>query len=142
MLGDVVDPAHVRVRDTARRLDLLLEKLERLGVCDAGLDRLERHALIEHSVLGLVYFPHSAASNEADDPEALGHQLVRLKHRAGLAGHGKVHRPVGEEVCGMLVAGEQLQGVLIELRIAFTGFEEELLSLGVLPVEGLHEDRL
>ena len=76
--AELEDPADVPVGDAPRELDLALEALERRGIVRGrGADRLERHALGELEVLGLVDLAHAALRQEAQDAIAIGQDEPR-----------------------------------------------------------------
>src|SRR6185436_2013765 len=72
VMEEVEGAANVRVRDPARQMDLPPETIERVPPRrDRGEDGLQRDALAELEVLGLVQLAHPAARDEAHDAEAL-----------------------------------------------------------------------
>ena len=77
-LGQVIDPADVRVRDLARDAHLVVEPGERRGLGRHGTrQELERDRLRQLQVVGTVDLPHSAATEEADNPVAAGENGAR-----------------------------------------------------------------
>jgi hypothetical protein len=70
------------------QVDLTLELHHRALVLAArGQDRLERDALVQLEVLRLVELTHPSPGEEADDAEAIGHDVARAEHgRFGVGG--------------------------------------------------------
>ena len=87
VLEQVEDAADVRVGDLAGELHLAQEALRRpLVAGDLGADRLERDALAERQVLGLVELAHAAAGDEAHDAEAGAQDVARAERRDRIGG--------------------------------------------------------
>jgi hypothetical protein len=91
---ELEDPAHVRMGDAPRELDLALEALQRGRVAGGdGPDRLERDALGELEVFDLVDLTHAALGQEPHHVVALGQDEAGAEAvRAG--GEGRVE-PIG-----------------------------------------------
>ena len=89
--------------DLAGELDLAPEALVRpLVHRDLGSDRLQRDALTERQVLGLVQLAHAAARDEADDAEPVAQQI------AGAEGRHDLRRTRGVGLrCGCLEPGSR-----------------------------------
>jgi hypothetical protein len=84
------DPADVPVGDAPGQQDLATEPLADGRVTGhRGLDELERDPGPEGTVLGLGHDPHSAASDDAQDLEALLEDISRRDGDSGCrSGHG------------------------------------------------------
>ncbi len=95
MMGDVENPADVRVGDLARQVDLARETLESSWHAgDLGAHRLQRHAPADLFVLRLVDVSHAPMAQETNDPEPFGQQLPRGESAAGGGYWPDDHRPV------------------------------------------------
>ena len=72
-VAEVVQPAHVLVRDLAGDAQLVVE-LRELRVVDRGAFRqeLQGDRLIEREVVGAIHFAHAAASEQRHEPVAAG----------------------------------------------------------------------
>ena len=88
MVPEVEDPAHVRVRDLARQLNLVPEAADRNGVCgNLGANGLQGYADFQVEILRLVNFPHATLTDEADDSKTVRNDVMRGKHwTVGVAG--------------------------------------------------------
>jgi hypothetical protein len=83
------------MRDPPRELDLAQESLHRARVRGDGWpDGLERNAIAENEVVGLVDLAHSSLGDEADDAEPPGEDLAGGK-RARRAGRAAARRSAG-----------------------------------------------
>ena len=81
MAEDVEDATDVRMRDSSRELNLVLELVARPGIRDLGANRFERDALPELAVVGFVDRAHAALADEAHDLEPAGDELGRDEAR-------------------------------------------------------------
>jgi hypothetical protein len=82
VLAEVVDPAHVRVRDPTGQPDLLAQPLPVVGISgQLDVEQLERDGLLELVIEHLEHRAHAADPERADDLVAVGEQVALFERR-------------------------------------------------------------
>jgi hypothetical protein len=77
VLEKIEDAADVGMRDLPGQLHLTAEALVGpLVHCNLGSDRLQRDALAEREILGLVELSHAPARDDAHDAEPVAEQVA------------------------------------------------------------------
>jgi hypothetical protein len=72
-LADVVNPAHVRMRDRPGAAHLRQQAITRSRIpLERRRQELQRDRLSEPQIIGAIDLPHAAPPHERDDPVALG----------------------------------------------------------------------
>jgi hypothetical protein len=122
------------VADLARQLDLPLEARDHAGIGRyLGQQRLQRYALVQLRVLGLIDLAHAAAAQWTQDAVAAGSYFAGLEGRGALRGR-RVQKPSR----AMLL--QHLSYFAEELFVAAAGGTEVVLHLGGGSVQSRIED--